>query len=281
MFETLRRTLILAWCAALPANALAGGVITRLSDRQPVGFSQMMADAGGSDVIFVAEVHDNEKDHGLELDAIRSLWAKKTPMAIGVEMFQADNQKQLDEWTEGVLTEESFKSIYTRNWSFDWSLYRDIFIFARNNRIPMIALNVPKEIASKVARHGFASLTPNERRNLPAEVTCDLNNPQTEFLKKTFQDVFRHEENGKIFTYFCEAQAMRNNVMALLIADDLKRHPGRKLVALIGIWHAVKSGIPESLTSISNVSYKVIIPEIPELHPSKATSAIADYLIGW
>jgi uncharacterized iron-regulated protein len=202
-------------------------------------------------------------------------------MAIGVEMFQADNQKLLDEWTEGRIPEESFKSVYARNWSFDWNLYREIFLFARNNRIPMIALNVPKELVSKVAMQGFASLTPEERRNLPAEGSCDLNNPQTEFLRRTFQGVFRHEANGKVFTYFCEAQAMRDNGMAWLIADNLKRHPGRKLVALTGIWHAVKAGIPEHLTRIGNASYKVIIPEIPELHAGKANSAIADYLIGW
>ena len=281
MLTTLRLILILAWCTAVPSNALAGGVITRLSDRQAVSFSQMMADAGGSDVILVAEVHDNGKDHVLELDVIRSLLAKKTPLAIGLEMFQSDNQKQLDEWTEGRITEETFKSIYARNWSYDWSLYRDIFIFARNNHIPMIALNVPQEIVSKVARQGFASLTPGERSNLPAGVTCDLNNPQTEFLKRTFQEVFGHETNGKVFTYFCEAQAVRNNGMALIIADELKRHPGRKFVALTGVWHAVKHAIPERLTAINNVSYKVIIPEIVELHAGKATSAIADYLIGW
>jgi uncharacterized iron-regulated protein len=280
MLTILRLTLILACCAALPAKALAGGEITRLSDRQTVSFSQMMADAGGSDVIIVAEAHDNEKDHVMQLDVIRSLRAKKAPLAIGLEMFQTDYQKQLDEWIEGKITEENFKTIFFSNWTFNWSLYRDIFIFARDNHIPMIALNVPKEVVSKVARLGFASLTPEERKNLPAGVTCDLNNPQTEFLKRTFQEVFRHEANGKIFTYFCEAQAVRNNGMALLAAEDLKRHPGRKLVVLTGIWHAVKHGIPERLSSFSNVSYKVILPEIAELNAGNATSALGDYLIG-
>jgi uncharacterized iron-regulated protein len=280
MLKTVRQILILACCAALPANALAGGEITRLSDRQAVSFSQMIDDAGGSDVVLVAEAHDNAKDHAMQLDVIRSLRAKKAPLAIGLEMFQSDYQKQLDEWTAGRITEEIFKSIYFRNWTYDWSLYRDIFIFARDNHIPMIALNVPKEIVSKVARQGFASLTPEERVNLPAGVTCDLNNPQTEFLKRSFQEVFRHEANGKIFANFCEAQAVRNNGMALLVADDLKRHPGRKLVVLTGIWHAVKYGIPERLTNIGNVSYKVILSEIAELDASNATSAIADYLVG-
>jgi uncharacterized iron-regulated protein len=281
MHKTMQLILILVCCCALPANSFAGGVITRMSDRQTVSFSRMMADTEDSDVIIVAEVHDNKRHHEMQLDIIRSLQAKKIPLAIGLEMFQANNQWQLDDWIEGKMTEQSFKAVYARNWSYDWSLYRDIFIFARDNRIPMIALNIPKEIVIKVARQGFASLTPEERKNLPSGVTCDINRPQTEFLKRTFQEVFKHEASGKVFTYFCEAQAVRNSGMAMIIANDQKMHPGRKLVALAGTWHAVKHGIPERLTGINSTGYKVILPEIPELGARNATSAITDYLIEW
>jgi uncharacterized iron-regulated protein len=280
MYKTIQLILFLVCCTIIPDFVFASGVITRMSDRQTVSFSQMMADTEGSDVILIAEAHDNKKHHDFELDVIRSLRAKKTPLAIGLEMFQADNQKSLNDWIEGKITEESFKAVYARNWSYDWSLYRDIFIFARENRIPMIALNIPKEVVFKVAKQGFASLTPEERKNLPSGVTCDLNKPQTEFLKKTFEEVFKHEANGKVFTYFCEAQAVRNNGMAMNIAYDQKMNPGRKLVALAGIWHAVKHGIPERFASINNPSYKVILPEIPEIGTRNATSAIIDYLIG-
>lgn len=279
MRKTMLLILILVCCTTIPADAVTDGAITRMSDRVAVSFSRMMADAEGSDVIFVAETHDNRKNHEMELDVIRSLWAKKIPLAIGLEMFQTDFQGHLDDWIEGRMTEQSFKAVYARNWSYDWSLYRDIFIFARDNRIPMIALNVPKEIVTKVARQGFASLTPEERKNLPSGVACELNKPQTEFLKRTFQEVFKHEANGKVFAYFCEAQAVRNSGMAMVIAKDQKTHPGRKLVALAGTWHAVKHGIPERLASINGVSYKVILPEIPEMGLSNATSAIADYMI--
>jgi uncharacterized iron-regulated protein len=280
MYKTKLLILIIGCCTVLAANAFAGGVITRMSDRKNVSFSQMMADTEGSDVILVAETHDDKTHHDMQLDIIRSLWAKKIPLAIGLEMFQADNQKQLDDWTEGKITEESFKAVYARNWSYGWSLYRDIFIFARDNRIPMIALNIPKDIVFKVARQGFASLAPEERKKLPLGVTCDLNNPQTEFLKGTFQAVFKHEANGKVFDYFCEAQAVRNSGMAMNIVNDQKMHPGRKLVTLAGTWHAVKHGIPERFENIKNLSYRVIQPEIPELHTGNATSALIDYLIG-
>ena len=279
MRKTIPMILIFLCCAAFAANAFTGGVITRISDRVAVSFSQMMAETGGSDVIFVAETHDNKKSHELQLDVIRALRAKKISFAIGLEMFQTDYQVHLDDWVEGRMPEQSFKAVYARNWSYDWSMYRDIFIFARDNRIPMVALNIPKEIVVKVARQGFASLTPEERKILPSGITCDLNNPQTEFLKRTFREVFKHEANGKKFAYFCEAQAVRNNGMAMTIAKDHKMHPGRKLVALAGTWHAVKHGIPEHLENVEGLDYRVILPVIPEMGLKNATSAIADYLI--
>jgi uncharacterized iron-regulated protein len=281
MHKTMQLILILVCCTALPANVFAGGVITRMSDRQTVSFSQMMTDMEGSDIILIAEEHINNKHHEIQLDVIRSLLAKKIPLAIGLEMFQTDNQRQLDDWIEGRITEEGFKAVYARNWSYDWSLYRDIFIFARDNRIPLIALNIPKDVVYKVSRKGFASLTAEERRNLPSGITCNLNNPQTKFLKKTFQDVFKHEANGKVFEYFCEAQGVRNSGMAMSIVNELKKHPDRKLVALAGTWHAVKHGIPEHLDGIKSLSYKVIQPEISELGTRNATSALIDYLIGF
>ena len=273
--------IIFVCSVTLPANSFAGEVVTRMSDRKSVSFSQMITEAEGSDIVFVAETHDDKKSHELQLDVIRSLRAKKAPLAIGLEMFQADSQKALDDWIEGKITEQDFKAVYAKNWSYDWSLYRDIFVFARDNRIPMLALNVRKRIVSKVARQGFASLTPEEMKDLPLAVTCDLNKPQTESLKSTFQAVFKHEANGKMFANFCAAQAVRNSGMAMAIANDQQRHPGRKIVVLAGTWHAVKHGVPESLASFSSLAFKVILAAIPELGLKDTTAAIADYMIEW
>lgn len=281
MIKTVKYLLILLCCITVPAGVDAGGSIVRLSDRQSVTFSQMMADAESSDVTLVAETHDNKKHHELQLDVIRSFLAKKVHLAIGLEMFQTDYQQQLDDWIEGRIPEQRFREIYARNWSYDWSFYRELFVFARDNRIPMIALNVPKGIVFKVAKKGFESLTPEERRNLPLGVTCDINRPQTEFLRKTFEGVFGHEAKGQLFTYFCEAQAVRNSGMAMIIANNQKKHPGRKLVALAGTWHAVKHGIPERFPNSCDVSFRVLLPEISELGVRNSTPEIADYLIEW
>jgi uncharacterized iron-regulated protein len=240
----------------------------------------LAADAENSDLILIGEAHDDKKHHEMQLAIIRSLWAKKLPLAIGLEMMQADSQQQLDDWTEGRMTEQGFQAVFAGNWS-DWPMYRDIFIFARDNHIPMVALNVPKEIVKKVSHRGYASLTPEEKKDLPQGTSCDLNNPHTAFLKKSFKEVFKHVTNGKIFTYFCEAQTLRNSGMAMNIVRFVKKHPGRKIVALTGIWHAVKNAVPEQLErNGSKLACTVILPEIPELSTGNAAASEVDYMIG-
>ena len=280
MLTSARFIILAAIFSMTPAlEASAHTVITRMSDRQNVTLSQLAQLAGQSDLILIGEAHDNKDHHDLQLDLIRSLWDKKVPMAIGLEMFQADSQRKLDQWTRGELSEEAFKTVFAQNWSPDWHMYRDIFIFARDNRIPMVALNVPVDIVRKVSRQGYAALTPAEKRGLPEGTSCDMSNPQIALLRKSFKGVVKHADNGKIFTYFCEAQTVRNSGMALNLASYLSKHPDTKIVGLTGIWHAVKYAIPNHLGELGKLSYTVILPETPELNSGNATSSEVDYLV--
>jgi len=281
MSKAVQSILILAISLMLTVDAYAETVVTRVSDKQHVTMSYLISETKRSDLVLIGEAHDDKAHHEMQLSLIRSLCTPKSPFVIGLEMFQADSQSELDNWTAGKLSEKEFQTVYARNWSLDWSLYRDIFLYARDNHIPMVALNISKELVAKVSRFGFASLTPEERRYLPTGATCDLNNPHTIFLKDSFQEVFKHASNGRNFTFFCEAQTLRNSGMAMNIARYVQKHPGRKIVALAGIWHAVKNAIPDQLErSESTLTNTVILPEIAELNAKNATPGVADYLIG-
>lgn len=264
---------------ALATEARAYRAITRLSDGQNITLSQLTAAAGSSDFILIGEAHDNKSHHDMQLDMIRR-FAGKLQLAIGLEMIQADNQQQLDDWTGGVMSEPAMQAVFSRNWSEDWQVYRDIFIFARDNHIPMVALNVPIAIVRKVSQYGFASLTPEEKRDLPEGTSCDLSNPQIALLKKSFQEVGSHLGQGKNFSNFCEAQTVRNSGMAIHLARFLKSHPKRKIVGLTGILHAVKYAIPDQLERYGGKpSYTVILPETPAFNRENSSVREADFLV--
>lgn len=258
----------------LASAASAHTIITRMSDRQNISMSELVRAAGKTDLVLVGEVHDNKDHHDLQLELIRSLLGRRPQLSIGLEMLPTTKQRQLDEWTAGRLSELAMQAVFLESWS-DWDLYRDIFIFARDNRIPMVALDVPIEIVRKVAQHGFKSLSPEERRDLPAGTSCDLNNPQISLLRKMFAQHY-HE---KVFNYFCEAQTVRNSGMAVNMVHYLKKHPGRSLAVLTGVWHAVKYAIPDQLArSGSKLTCTVILPESADISSDNSGVAEADYL---
>ena len=280
MSATARLLVSLIVFMTLALEAQAHTIITRMSDQQNISLSQLATVAGSTDLILIGESHDNKDHHDLQLDLIRSLFAGKLQLAIGLEMIQVQYQHQLDEWTGGRMSETVMRGVFEKNWSPDWHLYRDIFMFARDNRVPMIALNVPKEIVKKVSQHGFASLTPEERRGLPEGTSCDLSNPQIAQLRKSFHGVVSHMNEGRMFKYFCEAQTVRNSGMAINLARFTGKHPGRKVVVLTGIWHAVKYAIPDQLDrNGSKLSYTVILPETPEISRDNSSTGEADYLV--
>lgn len=282
MPKTIAWLFFILFCVTLPFGAHAGQTITRVSDRQPVTMQQLSAKAEAADLVLIGEVHDKTPHHDLQLAVIRALKERGLPLAIGVEVMQSDSQKELDAFIAGRMSEGEFQQVFARNWSYDWRLYRNIFMFARENRIPMIALNVPKELVIKVSRGGYRSLTAQERKILPEGTMCDLNNPHTEFLKKSFAEVFKHVTNGRVFEYFCEAQTLRNSGMAMNISQYLKKAPKTKIVALTGVWHAVKNAVPEQLArNGAQLSSLVVMPEIKEFSGGKASPDLIDYLVSF
>jgi len=261
-------------CTVLPGQDCEARQIIMMSARQDVSFVQMIDDIRASKVILVGETHHEMSHHELQFEVIAALRERGIPLAIGLEMFPTEGQRQLDRWIEGKMIEKSFKWVYDQYWSEDWLLYRDIFIYARDNHIPLVALNVSKQAIGKVMQQGFASLDPADRKNLPPDVTCVLNTQYTEFLRKVYM---RHVHSEKSFIFFCEAQTLFNNGMAWNIANYLKANPTRTVVALAGVWHVVKNGIPEQLQRYIDASFKVIVPELPGFSVMNATSRDADY----
>ncbi|GFO60589.1 hypothetical protein GMST_29140 [Geomonas silvestris] len=259
---------------ALASAAGAHTIITRMSDRQSISMPEMVAAAEKTDLVLVGEVHTNKDHHDLQLDLLRSLNQGRPRLAIGLEMIPATKQRQLDQWSAGRLSEPSMRAVFEESWT-DWGLYREIFLFARDHRVPMVALDVPGEVVRKVSQSGFKSLTPKERSYLPVGTSCDLRNPQIALLRKAFAQHFQE----KVFNYFCEAQTVRNSGMAINLARYLREHPGHRVAVLTGVWHAVKYAIPEQLArNGSRLSFTVILPETPELNADSAGFAEADYL---
>ncbi len=270
---------ILILAAAVVLNITVGccseDMIMRVGDRQEIAFARMIDEIKGDRLIFIGEEHDRMKDHWFQLKVINALNDVGIPLAIGLEMFTADNQGDLDRWVAGKMDEEEFVRRYNLNWNVPWPMYRQIFLYARQHAIPLVGLNVPRGITHKVAREGFAALSPEERKQIPGAITCDVDAAYMSLVRKAFAG---HKQGDEMFVRFCEAQMLWNRTMAWRLQEFMRGHPGRSVVVLTGKAHAMKPGIPREIRHQGALEYKVILPEDDIFKRGSVTLADTDYL---
>ena len=274
--------IVLVWIIAAAIPLLAGcqdGDVVRLKDRTTIPFDRMVGEASKSRVIIVGETHDNQAHHDLQLKIIRTLYEGGAPLAVGIEMFRAESQELLDKWWRWGMPTEQFEALYRENWGMPWLLYRDIFLYTRQKRIPLVGLNVPREIIAKVAREGYGSLAGAERKRLPPGLTCTVDEAYRSFIRRTYSE--HAHASGRSFDHFCEAQMVWDTAMAIYALDYLDKNPGSRIVILAGSAHAWKRSIPRQIATMRpDVTVSVILPD-PDGKGAweKITVEDADYLV--
>lgn len=211
-------------------------------------FTRIVENLAQARVVYVGETHTSRADHLLQQRLIEALYLQNPRLAIGMEMFPASAQLVLDRYTKGEeLDERSFlkESDYFNVWRYDWRYYRDIMNFARVNRLPVIGLNLDRQVVSEVFRTGGTdSLSPEVRAALPPDRDLDLAG-YTERLAEIHAVHVEGNHGSGGTGGFVQAQALWDETMAQNIAGFLAANPGYRMVVLAGTQHSRKdSGIP-------------------------------------
>ena len=212
-------------------------------------FAAIVERLGEARVVYIGETHTSAADHLLQLRLVEALHLKDPKLAIGMEMFPMAAQPVLDRYTRGQepFDERSFlkDSGYYDVWRYDWRYYRDIVNFGKTHRLPVIGLNLDRQIVSEVFRTGGTdSLSPEVRAALPPDRDLDMAG-YTERLADihALHIEGNHGQGG--MSGFVQAQAIWDETMAANIARFLEANPGYRMVVLAGAQHTRKdSGIP-------------------------------------
>jgi uncharacterized iron-regulated protein len=235
----------------------------------PAALAQELA---GKRVVFVGETHARFSDHLHQLELIEQLYALDSDLAIGVEYFSRRSQSQLDDYIAGRATEQAFLRVYYAQWGYDYRLYAPIFRFAREHRIPIRALNVPRALPTAVAKVGLDGLPPEQRAELPKDIE-----PAGDAYQARLRESFDAHDasHQRDFDRFVEAQLVWDEGMAESAAEYLDANPGRRMVVLAGSGHlAFGDGIPQRLQRRTGASYSIVLSSELEIEPG-----IADYIL--
>ena len=247
-----------------------------LQNRKEVLLGDAIADLKKNRIVLVGEHHTTLDHHFGQLNVIQSLKEAGAQVAIGLEMFRSDSQQDLDRWVGGNIGEAEFQEIYYDNWTYPWSNYRMIFEYAKQEKIPMIGLNVPRDITRQVSREGFNSLSEEQKGKL-ADVSCRVDKEYMDYIKKAFGS---HGHGNINFTYFCEAQLVWDSAMAIHTLEYLKKNPDAVVVLLAGAGHVQKGAVPRQIGLRSETPHAVILPKVEGIiDPQTVGIQDADYIM--
>lgn len=210
-------------------------------------------------IIYIGEGHDKFEHHRVQLEVIRALHKKNRNIAIAMEMFQKPFQQVLNDYINGEIEEKEFlkKSEYFKRWGFDYNLYREILLYAREYKIQVIALNIPRETVSKVSREGVQSLSKEELRDVPEYLDIS----DTEYLARLKGFFERHKTTDvKNFDFFYQAQVLWDESMAQNLNEYVRKNPDYQVVVIAGMGHmAFGSGIPKRAYRLNQKEYTIIL----------------------
>jgi len=242
-----------------PPRPPAVGDILHIPTGYYVNEAQMLTAATDARVAYVGETHDNPASHRQELAVLRAM-AERWPgrVALGMEMFTPAQQEALDRWVAGESTEKEFlkESRWYERWRMDFDFYRDLLLYAREQRLPVLGLNAEKSLVRAVTRSAPSELDEAERSQLPE---MDLTDP---YQRSLVSSIFGgHDAGSNNLDGFLRAQTLWDETMAENIALYLNA-PGNeeaRMVVVAGGNHIRNGfGIPRRVFRRHPASYVLI-----------------------
>lgn len=181
----------------------------------PTSYAKLLRAATQSEVVLFGEYHDNSVVHWLELELAKDL-AVQTPITLGAEMLEADNQSQLNAYLAGTINQKQLDST-ARLWPNYKTDYKPLVDWAKEKTLPFIATNVPRKYASLVYKKGLEALLelPEQEKSwmAPLPIYYDANLPGYANMLA--------EMGGHGGENLPKAQAIKDATMAFFIGKNL------------------------------------------------------------
>ncbi len=240
-----------------------------------VKFNKIVNDLASYDIILFGEHHNNSINHWLQLQLTKALYEKKkSNLVLGAEMFERDNQSQLNDYLSGKLDEKILKDSM-RLWNNFTTDYKPLVDFAKDKKLNFIATNIPRRYASIVAKKGLDSLNTvtskekNYMMKLPVEVTLDT--PGYPEMMEMMGD-----HAGSNAMNFVAAQAVKDATMAESIYNSWKK--GQLLLHYHGDFHSKQYGGIYWYLKKSNPDLKIAVISVFESEDGKLSLPKEDFI---
>jgi uncharacterized iron-regulated protein len=257
-----------------PIDGVDYVVYDRAGRRVPL--AEVVTAAGRAEVLLVGEEHDDMVAHALEAElygrAVDAHGAASgipgRTVVLSLEMFERDVQYVLDEYLDGLVTEDHFLR-GARPWDDYEERYRALVEEARAHFQPVVAANAPRRYVNRVTREGpesLAALPDQAKRFLPplpypgpteryrAQWDALMNAamagaPAPDTVGAGADSAQAPESSGHgVPANAIHAQALWDAAMGHAVTNALVEHLGALVVHFAGSFHVERgTGIPERI----------------------------------
>ena len=258
--------------------------------KKQIAVKEILKTAASKKVILLGEDHDNEEHHRWQLSMIAQAYSRNPNIAIGFEMFPRAVQPILDDWVAGELSETEFlkQTKWHEVWNYNPAYYLPMFHFARINRIPMFALNIPRAMVSQIGELGWNSLSEKSKETIGAPA------PVTPAYKKMLLEIFeQHKTHGKEMletgevvedpaeNYFIQGQLAWDRAMAGAIMNALEQNKVETVVAVMGAGHIIPTmSVPYQLSALGVEKTVSLMPWDDSMPCDDFSDEFADFVFG-
>ncbi len=225
-------------------------------------------------IVLLGEAHTSAAHHRWQHYMLAALHSRNANMMVGFEMFPRRAQPVLDAWRAGRLTEQEFleQSEWRKVWGYDADLYLPLLQFTRQNRLAALALNIDRELVSRVGQLGWNGIDEADRMGLsnPAPASDEYRDSLAQLFayKQTLGNETEGEEpdidevkRSDDFAYFVEAQLTWDRAMAEALAAAHRSDPAAIVVGIVGRGHLEYGyGIPHQLADMGIDDVDVLLP---------------------
>jgi len=114
---------------------------------------QVADDLSRYDVVFFGEFHGHSGIHLAQMQMFRALQQRYADMTLSLEQFERDTQPLLDQYLAGDIGEKVLQED-GRGWPNYEQSYRPLVEYSKDNGLPVVAANAPKQAVICVSKKG-------------------------------------------------------------------------------------------------------------------------------
>lgn len=262
------------------SGPVAPALIVSATEDAATAAREVAGRARGADVVYLGEQHDNPAHHAHQREIVEALLAMGARPVLAFEMLDEEQQPLLERAVAEARTADELERRLgwrSRGWP-DFSMYWPLFDLAARERLPVVALDLDRAVARRIAREGLASL--GSRADalaslLPADAARET------AIARTIHDGHCQLLPAARLPAMVAAWHARNVTMARRLAGALER--GRPVVVIVGRGHQDAGGLPAQLDQLRPGTRQLVVSmvEVPAGEPGESVAAGAGGEVVW